>query len=305
MATAGIAAADVGLSGYAEMGLKDTDADSIGARFHTDIDVTFRLSGETANGLSFGATIDLDEVNISSSVNGTPADGAPAFNNESVFIRGAFGTVTMGDTDGAFDWAMTEVAMLTSLADDHTTHAGYSGNSGLDGSSNGLVGDGLIARYDYAFGAFAVGVSAELDSDAGADSILGLGVKWSGNMGASAVSLGFGYQDSGVRSIMGLSGKITTGGIDLVANYSDLDGQSATAADSHMALGVGYAIGDLALTANYGVYELVNGNENSGFGLAANYDLGGGAVIMVGYGDSDRATGPDTSTWSAGLGLSF
>ena len=38
--------------------------------------------------------------------------------------------------------------------------------------------------------------------------------------------------------------------------------------------------------------------------LEMNYDLGGGAVVMAGYGsDSDAA--PGSSTYSIGLGLSF
>ena len=58
--TAGVAAADVTFSGYAEIGIFDNDSDDV--QFHHDIDVKFSLSGESDNGLSFGATIDLDEV---------------------------------------------------------------------------------------------------------------------------------------------------------------------------------------------------------------------------------------------------
>ncbi|MEO1580050.1 MAG: porin, partial [Pseudomonadota bacterium] len=56
--SAGIAAADVSLSGSAELGIFDDDTET---QFHTDIDVTFTMSGETDGGLTFGASIDLDE----------------------------------------------------------------------------------------------------------------------------------------------------------------------------------------------------------------------------------------------------
>ncbi|WP_298262238.1 porin, partial [uncultured Litoreibacter sp.] len=67
VSTAGIAAADVALSGRAEMGIfQQNTAFSGGAvgsdmQFFTDIDVTFTMSGETDNGLTFGASVDLDE----------------------------------------------------------------------------------------------------------------------------------------------------------------------------------------------------------------------------------------------------
>ncbi len=63
--TAGVAAAQgVELSGYAEIGVKGTE-DNFGRStevFHHDFDVKITLSGETDNGLTFGATIDLDEA---------------------------------------------------------------------------------------------------------------------------------------------------------------------------------------------------------------------------------------------------
>ena len=59
VATAGIAAAEVSLTGSAEMGIMG--GDGIADQFHTDIDVTFGMSGEADNGLSFGASVDLDE----------------------------------------------------------------------------------------------------------------------------------------------------------------------------------------------------------------------------------------------------
>ena len=54
VASAGIAAADVSLSGSAELGIIDDDT---ATQFHTDIDVTFTMSGETDGGLTFGASV--------------------------------------------------------------------------------------------------------------------------------------------------------------------------------------------------------------------------------------------------------
>ena len=296
VAMAGAAAAEVKLSGYAEMGIQDGNGAGIDTRFHTDIDVKFSLSGMTDGGLEFGATIDLDEEGGFAATNGGP---------ESVWIKGDFGSLTMGDTDGAFDWAMKEVFQLTTINDDHSTHAGASGNSGLDGSTNGAVGDGLVARYDYSFGAFAVAASAEIDSDAADDNVLGLGFKYSGDMGGTAYGVGIGYQTNGVNNLLGLSADVAMNGFSAGVNYSDLDGFGGN--DSHMAIGVGYTTGALSLSANWGKFEATNGTSTDGYGLAVNYDLGGGAVVMAGYGHGDAAAGNGNgdSTWSLGLGLSF
>jgi outer membrane protein OmpU len=297
VATAGMAAAEVSLSGYAEMGIKDNGTDTV---FHHDLDVKFSLSGETDGGLTFGATIDLDEV-----AGGIGSEVGP----HSVWIKGGFGSLTMGDTDGAFDWAMTEVGMGSAIADDHTTHSGFNFNSGLDGSGDG----GQVLRYDNTFGDFGVAISYEMGTsavapsglfvfdpvtgvgvlDAGTaatDDVLGLGLKYTADLGGATLALGLGYQDNSAADIVGLSVKTSFGAVDVALNYSD-----HSVSGSHTAIGLGYTTGDLLLSANYGEYE----TGADGFGLAANYSLGGGATVMAAYGSGA------IDTFSLGLGLSF
>jgi outer membrane protein OmpU len=142
VATAGVASADIALSGVAQMGVQggeDSAIATFGAeqetQFVQDIDITFTMSGTADNGLTFGAAIDLDEnaANV-----GTDDAGV------AIFVSGEWGTLTLGDTDGALDWAMQEVALGgASINDNETTHAGYRG-AYLDGSE-----DGQILRYDY------------------------------------------------------------------------------------------------------------------------------------------------------------
>ena len=186
VATAGVASAEVALSGSAEMGIYGGSA--IETQFFQDLDVTFTMSGSTDNGLTFGATVDLDES----------TGAAPALNNNaddggaSIFISGDFGTLTMGDTDGALDWALTDAGNIGnpgSIADDETSHAGYRGNY-LDG-----VYDGQIVRYDNTFGDFGVAFSVEMDDAAnGRDTGYALGVRYNVALAAGNVALGVGYQ---------------------------------------------------------------------------------------------------------------
>lgn len=310
VATAGVAAAEVSLSGYAEMGVAGGDAQSAAGvrpsfsgetQFHSDIDVTFSLSGETDNGLTFGATIDLDEEGGFGSYNGGP---------EAVFISGAFGTLTLGDTDGAFDWALQEVGIGTSLGDEHTTHAGFNFNSGFDGTY-----DGQILRYDNTFGDFGVALSAEVDDTGVGSTAWGIGAKYNAALGGVDLGVGLGYQDSGDASgsnVWGISVDAKFGGgFRGIVSYSDgdtgagngiaHDGVDTTSTN----IGLGYTTGALTVTANYGEYDNA-GVTQDGYGLGVNYDLGGGAVIMAGYGsDGDATLAGDQAMWSIGLGLSF
>ncbi|MBC6437430.1 MAG: porin [Rhodobacteraceae bacterium] len=132
VALAGTAQAEVSLSGSAKMGIVGGDDDDRNdeVQFWQDVDVTFGLSGTTDNGLTFGASVDLDE-----SIEDTSKydDGGTT-----VFISGGFGTLTMGDTDGALDWAMFEANTAGSpgsIDDAETGHTGYLGSYG-DGATS-------------------------------------------------------------------------------------------------------------------------------------------------------------------------
>ncbi|WP_166418060.1 porin [Cochlodiniinecator piscidefendens] len=299
VATAGIAAADVTLSGSAEMGVVGGDGET---QFHHDMDVRFTLSGETDNGLTFGATIDLDEV-VQTTGGALNADADIPANRgpHAVFISGNFGTVTLGDTDGAFDWAMQEVGVTSSINDAHTTHAGFNFNSGLDGDN-----DGQVLRYDHTFGDISFALSAELDdSVGGSDNIYGVGVKYNAALGSVDLGLGLAMQQNDARNIFGVSVDANfAGGFRAILNYSDLDGDGGN--DNHTGLGLAYSMDALTIAANYGVYDRTVGADRDAWGLGVTYDLGGGAQAQFGYGsDTDGATAGSQELWSLGLAFSF
>ena len=303
VASAGFAAAEVSLSGSAEIGIFDNGTSD--AQFHSDMDVKFSLSGETDNGLTFGATIDLDEVGDDDDVAGIgagdPIAAAGTGEEHSVFISGGFGTVTMGDTDGALDWAMQEVNLVGgSIQDDETIHAGFNGNAGLDGSN-----DGQVLRYDYSFGAFAVAASVELDDAGTADDVYAIGFKYDADLGGIALGFGLGYQDGGdtYGDIAGLSVSADFhNGFEAVLNYWDQSAGSLGGTDNdYIGVALGYTIDALSFTVNYGEFD----TGADGFGIAANYDLGGGAVVQFGYGDGTNAAGTDSDTFSLGVAMSF
>ncbi|MBL3596188.1 porin [Rhodovulum sulfidophilum] len=168
VASAGFAAADITFSGNAEMGIvgggKDVpgvssykgNTDDSTTEFNNDFTLTVVGSGQTDSGLSFGISVDF-------STDAEPdANGNVSLDNEAVFISGDFGTLTLGEIDGAVDKQLTEVNNAIgqySIGDDETVHAGFQGSYG-DGAY-----DNQILRYDYAFGDFGFSASMELNDD--------------------------------------------------------------------------------------------------------------------------------------------
>ncbi len=306
IATAGIASAEVALSGSAQMGIIGGDISTSGSdeiQFFTDIDVTFTLSGTTEGGLTYGASIDLDE---------SDGDPSQAFSGstqggETIFVTGTYGTLTMGDTDGAFDFAMQEAAIGSSIGDVHTEHAGYEGNSGLDGFSDS---DGQVARYNYTFGDFTVaasfeigddGANLETDGDFDDSPIYGLGGNYVGDFGTFTLGLGAGYQQAGDSSVIGVSADVNASGFRAIVNYSDFD----DVADRDYAYGIalGYEFQEYTVAMNYGVKEFDDGDAE-GYGVVVNYDLGG-AELQLGYGDGEDQDGNDADGYSFGLSMAF
>jgi|TARA_B100000446_G_scaffold176561_2_gene188380 outer membrane protein OmpU len=273
-------------------------------QFHSDLDVRFTLSGESDNGLTFGATIDLDEIGDDDPA-GVPAGDPIAANPNNgdpveelaVFVSGGFGTVTLGDVDGALAWALADLEIAAgAIADDHTEHGGFSEADEFDG-----LNDGQILRYDYSFGAFGVAASLELDDSGSADDVYGLGLTYGAELGGIALGFGLGYQDGGdtYGDIVGVSVDANFhNGFEAVLNYWDQSAGALGGTDNdYIGVALGYTVDALSFTVNYGEFD--TGSE--GFGLAANYDLGGGAVVQFGYGDTDGGN----DTFSLGVAMSF
>jgi outer membrane protein OmpU len=327
VATAGVAAADVTITGSAEMGIAGGSVDAPGidpnTTFFQSVDVRFAMTGEADNGLSFGATIDLDDL---VDTGADPVDVAGAFADFTVFISGDFGTLTMGDTDGAFDWALTEANFGSpgSIADDETAHAGYNGNAGLDGLYNGQV-----LRYDYSIGDFGIAVSAEVDGSPvlDGDPILGIGLRYGLGFAGGEVDFGLGYQsvDDTDSTVAGAQGVDLLGvsvavaldmGLSAAINYTQIDDGGIFGGDGeHTAIGISYEFDAITLHANYGEFDwdpTAVVEDSDGWGLAAAYDLGGGLSAHLGYGSSSYGAlnaAPvatlDNTSWSFGLAMSF
>ena len=343
VATAGFAAAEVAITGEAEMGIYNPDTEAQETQFFTDLDVRFTMTGEADNGLTFGATIDLDEAADRS--NPGRFESPNVQGGENMFVAFGGARLTMGDTDGAVDFAVPEMGLAGgSLNDDETGHAGFNDADGFmdamvfgDADDSGLAfdgaGDGQVARFDYSYDAFTFSVSAEqladgedrdlivtdlrgipLDIVDAGSTVWGVGVSYSGDLSGVALTAGLGYQtleEVGDVTSIGVTGELTNG-LSLGATYtqfaSDVDGLDDI---EHVGLGVGYSMDAFAVGVNWGQFDQ-DGDTMEGWGLAGTYDLGGGLSARLGYGHNqddfaDTAAGDadEWNTWSLGLRMNF
>ncbi|MCI2400179.1 porin [Aliiroseovarius subalbicans] len=249
--TAGVAAAEVTLSGSANFGLKyneDITASPLGDRdlwAHSEADLTIAMSGETDNGLTFGASF-------------TVTAGASTVGAQTVWISGGFGTLSVGDVDNAID------AVVGGLAD-----LGFDG-IGIDDPAETHIGtSGAVALYEGTFGDFTVAASHNLDMTP-----TPLLSEWAI---AAAYSFGdytisAGVEEAGGDTLYAVGVGATFGDIAVNARYAAND----TANTDSFGLNAAYTMGAVTISAGYGVD---NNTGDESYGLGASYDLGGGAAI--------------------------
>jgi len=288
VATAGIASADVSITGFAEIGVFDNGSGDM--QLFNDIDVTFSMTGETEGGMSFGASVDLDEISdvaVNQATDNNSRAGIAAN------ISGGFGTVTLGDTDGASDWALTETAVGGSMADDHTAHAGYSGNSPFDG-----VSDGQILSWTNTVGAMGVAISFEQAADGATsdnDDTVQIGLKYSMEAAGGTIGLGIGYADAGSQ---------TTAAVAVVPSIILVS--SADNADEDVIIG---ADGSLVATATQSTLQTgveavaATTGDTNGMGISLSV-ASGNLTGVLNYSDGE-VEGVDTSHVALGIGVTM
>ncbi len=296
--TAGVAAAEVSLSGDGRMGVV-YDGDDV--NFTSRARVTFTLSGETDGGLAFGGSFRAD--------NATDAKVGSA---GSVYISGAFGKVTMGDIDSGAENAMGDLpgVGLTGLGD-HNEFM-YPGSDGEKNDNPGLLytyaGDNFnvyLSAYDGKATGF--GLPAKVGPDANAISL-------GGNYTFSNFTVAAGYTKldndlAGVDDgqVWGLAGIAAFGDVKVTAAYAkgedvrlDQDGSAGffnrTAGNAgafvsgevtQYGIGAETTFGATTVSAFYRKVEAddnasVDAFEADYIGIGASYDLGGGAAIEGG-----------------------
>jgi len=281
VATAGVAAADVSVSGRAAFGL-DHDGVANTTVVRNYFDLYFTGTTETDGGVSLSATIEMEGIGAVGGI----SNGATKVSNiaaTQVFSASAGGlTFSYGNTDGAFDKSMTEVHRIPGIGFELWTGASFIDNDD----------DNNVARIDYAISDFAVAVSY-----AGFDKSTGIGAKYSSDLGSAKITVGAAYESQTGEDYWGLSAKADFGAFSVAAGYAD--SKNGTQYNGTYNISAQYSANGLSVGANYLNSKTANSNGYTVFGT---YDLGGGASAFAQYGE--RANGT-TKRGTVGVAFSF
>ena len=266
--SAGVAAADVSLSGDGWMGVERDNSNDF--NLISRARVTFTLSGETDTGLGFGGSFRADNaaatVNTAGAVNG--AGG-------SVFIEGEFGRLSMGDVDSALQDQMfntPHIGVLENNQDSRITALGSGPNPS--------------ALYSYSLDGFGVALSVGQTNTNNQQASIGASYSFDG----FGIAVGYEYQDNDDDHLL-VSGQATFEGITATGFYGRLSG------NDQFGLAVATSFDEIGVQAR--AKRDFAGNDHLGLGVT--YDLGGGATMGA---SANRVTGLGT-TADAGISFSF
>lgn len=300
VAFAGAASADISWTGSASLGYNDDVNVEDGVFFDADIDVS--ASTELNNGwtaaLKFGFQVQ-DE-----SDDGAAEDGFDGDNNILLSLTNGTYGLYLGDTEyaAASLWdGVSEMAQDGFSEQDDENVLKVTGTFGdvevaystaVSGSETGQQSIGAAAtfgNYDFSLGyqeeTTVVPAGASTDDDFNTADVLGLSVGTS--FGGADVT--FAYAKSGDEDSTGLEVSYPVGDVTLGAFYV-----SESASDDKMGVSAAYAAG--ALEAKV-YYKDLAGNDE--FGLGGTYDLGTGLVLAAGYIGGDSTSDNDFGTYVA------
>lgn len=273
--------------------------------FVYDLDIDFKVSGTSDSGLTFGAAGDFDDLGAS--------QGARGWDN-SIFISGDFGTLTMGDVNGGAEQVIGDLAGvgLSGLGD-------FNEFTYLIGA--GAQPAGPVARYDYAISGltlslglsddagynigagyatdlFSVGLAYEQVADGASITVFDIDALGASSSGGTISATA----PNGASQIIGAA-SVTFANVTLKGIYGqvDVDGPVVDTYDQY-GVSAAAAFGAASVSAYYRTITTdfkVAGTPDDDFeayGLGVAYDLGGGLALEAGVAqaDSDRAADPLT-----------
>lgn len=319
IATAGMAAAEVKISGYGRFGLDYNDANSRATNGISKTTITSRLrlqfdmSTETDAGVAFGARFRAQAESRDNAPGGAFFNGARFFvgyNGISVYVGNIIGAIE--NTPGTY--------LETRTAGTGIDGAGFVSHVGnvngeyfnWDAYSSGGVGSNGVEVL-YSSGGFVGHVSYSTDNGPTAvDRVAGmLSYKfgdWTAAVGAQSSDIM--WED---KVIATLSGNIGNFGVRVA--YADNDGIGKWGLYGNMDIGTASNIllwvtdeeavsaADVLAGRNDNRDAIAGSNQQEGtsYGIHYSYDLGGGASFETGY----RRASNDNDTFQAGVYFSF
>ena len=279
VASAGFAAADVALSGSANIFVVHDSAAANKTIAKNSVEFFLSGSGTTDGGLSFGASIDLESDN--DGANTTAATNQT--NDGEVFVSGAFGTLTVGNVADALDGFGSADVGFDGVGVDNVGEA-----------SKGQQNNNYV-HFTTTFDAVTIIVTSSLQGAAddyavaarykAGDLDIGIGTSRDGATG-------------GVTNIIDVNGSF--GDIGFEAFY--LDENAAGGNIDGWGVSASYVMG--ATTWTFAASDNTTAGVDMAYGIGASYDLGGGAKIAGGIGSIDTGAARKTVA-DFGISMSF
>ena len=273
---------------------QDVDANDSGHALRQSAEIHFSGSTTLDNGLTFGVHLELEGEQETDQMDET-----------FIWVSGTFGRIVVGENDSASGvmgifpasagvwgviWPEFGIVKGASVG-----QAGNFGNS-FDGDDEKIIWEsprvgGLRVGASYMPNAAGDGDDGSTsDDDAGDYSqVVGLGLNWAGDMGDSAVAVGFGYNQGQAegggedRSDWVAGGSLSMMGVTVSGNYAvDDRGRDGDGDINSLAVGATYGglIPGTTVGITYGQTEDETANTtNSAVSLGARYTLGPGVSL--------------------------
>ena len=308
--SANVALADVSISGGMEFTYEDHDPGSpvTGASnndFNSDQNIVIKFEKKTDSGMTIGMIQNIESI-------GEEAVGTAASDENYIYIKGGFGTIELGNNDGAGD-------QLTRTASDLVGPDALSDNgAGMTGSGGNLADDNADLILDIndqnnityilpTMGGLTIGASYA-DGGQGAaenDDITTVGLKYAFQSGAVKGTLHYGQGTIDSGSAGGLSRDSNSIGLDVssgpfraVIAKGEADTTTANVTTEVTDYGVQYNLGNgLTLAAVGTQIEENTGGETSDITtISAKYNIASGLDAYITYHDYDYADGTAAGT---------
>jgi outer membrane protein OmpU len=255
--------------------------------------ISFAASGETDSGISYGLSARADQSN-------TTTGG-------SQYISGAFGKIKMGDLGGADKDAVGHIA-------------GGVGVSGM-GSANEILYQAAGHNLGYEFSASGITFGYSQDTAIQTGSNSAMGIKWSGDMAGTGVTIGLGQSKLGTATQSTMSVAVSMGGLSIkgISSTNDngpavtvgavastavgtrfTDGSTTANNDTdYTGVSVSYAMDAVSVTAYTKKVATLGAADEDYTGIGFTYDMGG-ATLKAGMVDNN-----DISVMDIGVSFSF
>jgi len=252
------ASADVSVSGGFEWGYTDQNSDvtaSNGDSFRVDNEVVITFTNKTDTGLTITGRYDVD-------------GDAAAVDESSITIAGGFGSIRLGQDDGAEDaFGVNEGDLIGEEEAFAVGSASILTNAGETGNTNG----NKITYFTPAMGALKAGISF---TDSGSN-----------------------HSSSTDRTSYGASYNMAFDGGSALVEYNQGSTDSATAGGNstdHVNYGVTVTMGAISAIVSAATREDGTSDEEA-TGVALKYDLGGGMYVAGSVTSADDSAQKATS----------